>query len=84
VQHVVDHAHEAPRLVHDGFHREAPIGVGAHAAERQRLAEQQDLREWRSELVRHARREVRPQTCQLVLAPQLHQRHRSQRGGEGQ
>jgi hypothetical protein len=65
-----------PRLVHDRLHRELTIGVRANAPELERLTEQQNLRERRPQLVRHARREVRAKPRQLVLASELQQARR--------
>ena len=48
VKHVVHHAHEAACLVDDRLDGESAVRVGTHSSKLQRLAEQQNLREWRA------------------------------------
>lgn len=72
MQNVLDEVHQAPAFLHDHISRRSALAVAADAPEIERFGEQQDLRQWRPELVRHARDEISAQPRELVLATQLH------------
>jgi hypothetical protein len=66
VQHVLHELQEAAGLLHHRLGRRAALLGRAHAVERERLAEEEDLGERGAQLVRHARREVGAQAGQLL------------------
>src|SRR5687768_18299044 len=63
---------EASRLLIDDLQRAEPLLIAAHASQQQRFREHANLSEWRPQLVRYARNEVRPEARELALAAQLH------------
>ena len=70
--------HEAPAFLHDRVDRELTILLRPCAAEAQRFAEQQNLRQGCAQFVRDGRGEVCAQAHQRRFTPQLEQRQQRQ------
>ena len=72
VQNVLDEMHQPPAFLHDHICRACAARLRVRTRPRfECLGEEQDLRQRRAQLVRHARDEIGAQARQLVLAPQL-------------
>ena len=72
MENVLHEMHEAPAFLHDHVGRRASFLLRANASEVERFSKEQNLRQRRAQLVRHARDEIGSQPRQLVLAAQLH------------
>src|SRR5689334_8161186 len=70
-QSVVDEMHQPPGFAHDYVGCIAPFVIGSSSIQRKRFAEQQYLRERRSQFMRDARAEFQTQPGKLLLTLQV-------------
>ena len=83
-KHILDQMREARRLPLDVRKRPGALLVGRRSAKAERVDVQANLRDRRSQLVRHARHEIPAQSRELAFATKLHDRDDRQRGGESE
>src|SRR6187551_3217376 len=78
LEDVLDEMRQTSRFLIDDLQRSQSLLLAPYATQQQRFREHANLRQWRAQLVRYARDEIRSKARQLALAPQLHDADRGE------